>query len=143
MERFHFISEKHGLDDIRERRLKISQIQDLNDPFELLPVELSNPEHRRVLHGFKEQFSSNRGMLCFSGLCLGLISTVTFGRFHLHARTIACRTLNNNASERKSCGTTAQHKIRTGNMSRRSDASWLSMKETLKRICISPIFPAN
>ncbi|MGH9611570.1 MAG: hypothetical protein ACRD4P_00670 [Bryobacteraceae bacterium] len=37
---FHFICEKYGLDDIKNRRLKISQIQDLNDPFEFLGFDL-------------------------------------------------------------------------------------------------------
>ena len=88
MELFHFICEKHGLDDIRNRRLKISEIQDLNDPFELIPFKLSNKDLRDALHKTKEQISSNRGILCFSktwsnpvlwshyadkhrGLCLG------------------------------------------------------------------------
>src|SRR6185437_3975601 len=88
MELFHFICEKHGLDGIRNGRLKISEIQDLNDPFELLPFKLSNKDLRDALHKTKEQISSNRGMLCFSktwsnpvlwshyadkhrGLCLG------------------------------------------------------------------------
>jgi hypothetical protein len=85
---FHFVSEKYGLDDIRRRRLKISRIQDLNDPFELLSIELSNKQLRDAFHATKEKLSTNRGILCFSkkwsnpvqwshyadkhrGLCLG------------------------------------------------------------------------
>jgi hypothetical protein len=85
---FHFICEKYGLDDIRMRRLKISRIQDLNDPFELLSIELSNKHLRHAFHATKETLSRNRGILCFStkwsnpvqwshyadkhlGLCLG------------------------------------------------------------------------
>lgn len=66
MELFHFICEKHGLEDIRNGRLKISEIQDVNDPFELLPFKLSNKDLRDALHKTKEQISSNRGILCFS-----------------------------------------------------------------------------
>jgi hypothetical protein len=29
---YHFVSLQHGLDDLRRRRLKISRLDDLNDP---------------------------------------------------------------------------------------------------------------
>lgn len=63
---FHFICEKYGLDDIRMRQLKISRIQDLSDPFELLSVELSNEQLRNAFHATKDEFPRSRGMLCFS-----------------------------------------------------------------------------
>lgn len=63
---FHFICEKYGLDDIRMRQLKISRIQDLSDPFELLSVELSNEQLRNAFHATKDELPRSRGMLCFS-----------------------------------------------------------------------------
>ena len=88
MKLFHFLNSEYGLDDIRRRRLKISLIPDLNDPFELLSIELSNKDLRQAFGATKERISKNGGILCFSkrwsnpvqwshyadrhrGLCLG------------------------------------------------------------------------
>lgn len=85
---FHFLNAEYGLDDIRRRRLKIAQIPDLNDPFELLSIDLSNKDLRRAFQATKEELSKTGGILCFSkkwsnpvlwshyadkhrGLCLG------------------------------------------------------------------------
>jgi hypothetical protein len=88
MRLFHFLSARYGLEDIRKRRLKISRLQDLNDPFELMSIELSDAKLRNVFSNIKEQMSEANGLLCFSrkwtnpvqwshyadkhrGLCLG------------------------------------------------------------------------
>lgn len=63
---FHFLKAEHGIDDIKRSRLKIALIPDLNDPFELLSIELSNAELRRAFQATKEELSRNRGILCFS-----------------------------------------------------------------------------
>ena len=85
---YHFIDEVHGLQDLREKRLKIARINELNDPFELMGVELSNCELRQAMENMKEDVSAKLGILCFSeswespvqwahyanrhkGLCLG------------------------------------------------------------------------
>lgn len=85
---FHFLNHQFGLKDIRERRLKVSRITDLNDPFEFLGVELSNRSYRRGLQKVKAKLSEGNGLLCFTkdwhnpvlwghyadkhrGLCLG------------------------------------------------------------------------
>jgi hypothetical protein len=70
------------------KALKISLLRDLNDPFELLPYEMSDPNRRRALRETRDEFAMRRGLLCFStdwkdpviwahysdkhrGLCLG------------------------------------------------------------------------
>lgn len=85
---YHFVELKYGLDDLKHRRLKIAELQKLNDPFEFLGANLSNPELRRAFIAMKNQMATNRGILCFSrdwrnpvqwshyaerhtGLCLG------------------------------------------------------------------------
>jgi hypothetical protein len=47
MKVYKFLDAHYGLKSLSEKRLKISTLKDLNDPFELLPYELSNPMHRR------------------------------------------------------------------------------------------------
>jgi hypothetical protein len=85
---YHFLRAKYGIENIRKRHLKISLLQDLNDPFELLSIELSDKELRRRLIALKQNLSGDRGLHCFSrnwtnpvqwghyaerhrGLCLG------------------------------------------------------------------------
>ena len=63
---FHFLSEQWGLDDLRKRRLKISTLPELNDPFEFLAVSLSNPAIRKAFRVMKAELSKTRGLLCFS-----------------------------------------------------------------------------
>ena len=38
---YHFLCAKFGLEALRKRRLRVSRIMDLNDPFEFLGVDLS------------------------------------------------------------------------------------------------------
>jgi hypothetical protein len=88
MKVYKFLDAHFGLKCLSEKRLKISTFQDLNDPFELLPFEMSNREHRRALRATLADLAPKRGMLCFSedwrdpviwahysdkhrGLCLG------------------------------------------------------------------------
>jgi hypothetical protein len=64
---YHFINEEFGLKDIRERRLKISRIMELNDPFEFFGVELTDKEFRKAMRSAKESVAANTGIICFSG----------------------------------------------------------------------------
>jgi hypothetical protein len=85
---YHFVCEKYGIENIEKRRLKVSLIDELNDPFELLGLELSDGPLRQSFLNLKRQMSQDRGILCFSrawtnpvqwshyadrhrGLCLG------------------------------------------------------------------------
>lgn len=75
---YHFINEKYGLDDLRNRRLKISRLMDLNDPFEFLGVELSSRERRDAVLQVKAQLSESHGLLCF---CKGWKSPLMWGHY--------------------------------------------------------------
>lgn len=56
----------HALANIALRRMKISRIADLNDPFELLSINLRDKRLREGFRTAKEQIHSNNGVLCFS-----------------------------------------------------------------------------
>jgi hypothetical protein len=47
--RVYFLSEQFGMDDPLKKRLKIATLNDLNDPFELFAVSLSDSTVRRAL----------------------------------------------------------------------------------------------
>ena len=85
---YHFLNEQYGLEDLRDQRLKLAEIMELNDPFELLCVNLSDKDMRKAFNKHKRLLSKTYGLLCFSknwknpvlwahytdkheGLCLG------------------------------------------------------------------------
>lgn len=85
---YRFLKATFGIEALRDRRLKITQISELNDPFELLGVDVSKKGLRARFRGLKESLTQQCGLLCFSkkwrnpvlwshyadrhrGLCLG------------------------------------------------------------------------
>ncbi len=66
MRLFHFIIEEHALDVIANQRLKVSLLNDLNDPFELTAVELSDKQFRKEYKAFKREMAERYGILSFS-----------------------------------------------------------------------------
>jgi hypothetical protein len=101
---YHFTKAKYAFDNLRNRRLKIAQLDDLNDPFELRSVNLCNPLHALAFEG-RDSFPGLRatvalrfGVLCFSedkadvllwahyadrhkGICLGFDVPESEGKF--------------------------------------------------------------
>ena len=63
---YRFLNKKHGLESIKDCRLKLARLMDFNDPFEFMSVELSNQNLRNVLLKTKEEMSGMAGILCFS-----------------------------------------------------------------------------
>lgn len=55
-----------GLSAIKDKRLKISRLDRLNDPFEFLSIDLRDREKRRGLMRAKAEIAKNNGLLCFS-----------------------------------------------------------------------------
>ncbi|MEX5531061.1 DUF2971 domain-containing protein [Pseudomonas syringae] len=85
---YHFCNAEYGLENIRNRRIKVSTFDDLNDPFELLCHDVGDSGLRGRLNEFKRKVQREQGLLCFSaaysspvqwahyadrhkGLCLG------------------------------------------------------------------------
>lgn len=66
MRLYHFTSEKFGLLAIKDRRLKIARINELNDPFEFLGWDLQESETRAKLRQWKVDRNAELGILCFS-----------------------------------------------------------------------------
>ena len=84
---YHFLTREFGLKDLRERRLKIASFEQVNDPFELLPI-CADADERRRFRNARADMAKVIGLLCFSrhwtspvqwshyaeghqGLCLG------------------------------------------------------------------------
>ena len=88
MEYYHFTNAEYGLKNLEKRRIKASTFNRLNDPFEMLGIDLSNKALRKCIKDKKAKVTKIFGILCFSetwnnpvqwghyadnhsGLCLG------------------------------------------------------------------------
>lgn len=63
---YYFTSAKYAIQNLRKNRLKISDFSNVNDPFELLGIELRDKEVRRAVNAEKSKLSKVNGLLCFS-----------------------------------------------------------------------------
>lgn len=70
---YHFLPAKYALCGIEKRRLKVATFDDVNDPFELLGINLGdrktrkqNRELRKKLRHWRDRMKRKYGMLCFS-----------------------------------------------------------------------------
>lgn len=66
MRAYHFLSANSALDDLTNRHLKLSEIDELNDPFELWCTAQPDRDLRRGLRDWKAEIARHFGMLCFS-----------------------------------------------------------------------------
>lgn len=66
MRLYHLISAEYGLMALRKRRLRASRLTALNDPFELIGVDVSDPDFRRAMYRFRDALSITKGIHCFS-----------------------------------------------------------------------------
>ncbi|MCX6543487.1 MAG: DUF2971 domain-containing protein [Acidobacteria bacterium] len=62
---YKFLEAKWALDDICRRRIKISQLADMNDPMELMSVQVKNAADQPDLDACVAQMNERFGALCF------------------------------------------------------------------------------
>jgi len=65
MRAYHFLSCHDALDDIAKQHLKLSEIDKLNDPFELWCTAQTDRALRRDLRKWKAEMAQKYGVLCF------------------------------------------------------------------------------
>ncbi|GLQ53928.1 DUF2971 domain-containing protein [Devosia nitrariae] len=65
MRLYYFTTSDFGLQAIRDRRLKVARIDELNDPFEFIGLALDRAG-RRAFNGFKKAMNARYGMICLS-----------------------------------------------------------------------------
>ena len=66
MKVYHFINCRYGIRAIQEKKLKVSRIDGLNDPFELLSIDLSHKSQRPAHRKRKADINDKYGLHCFS-----------------------------------------------------------------------------
>lgn len=63
---YHLTSAEFAVSDIGLGHLKVARFSDLNDPFELMALNLRESRTRKVVREFKDAYDSKTGLLCFS-----------------------------------------------------------------------------
>jgi len=63
---YKFYSAKWGREAIRKKRLKLTTLEDINDPFEFIPFNLKEKSFRKPLIDIKEKLLKDKGIICFS-----------------------------------------------------------------------------
>ena len=63
---YHFIYSEFALKALRDRRLKITRINELSDPFQLCAADFSDSDTQTKLETFKNQTNERNGIICFS-----------------------------------------------------------------------------
>lgn len=66
MKLYHYLPAQYALENLQFRRLKIAQLNDLNDPFELIAADYSDKSQRQILNGWKKTQEKKWGVVCFS-----------------------------------------------------------------------------
>jgi Protein of unknown function (DUF2971) len=66
MRLYHYLAAKWALDDIRRRRLKVSKIDDMNDPYEFACVRSDDMRTQLALEKTEREVAEQYGVLCFS-----------------------------------------------------------------------------
>lgn len=63
---YYLTGSQFALSNLALRRVKISRFADLNDPFELLAVNLKDTKHRKAFRATKEKLNEDKGLICLS-----------------------------------------------------------------------------
>ncbi len=79
---YKFTSAHHGLSNLRDGKLKLSTIDDLNDPFDLTSVDTTDPAVDQALEGYVRRMRGRIGILCFSRNWDNLLLWSHYGASH-------------------------------------------------------------
>jgi len=63
---YHFLAAEFALRALRDRRLKIARLNELNDPFEFFAADCTDSTIQIKLEEFKNQVNEQYGIVCFS-----------------------------------------------------------------------------
>jgi hypothetical protein len=66
MRLYRFLKAHYGLMSLRDRRLRIGRIEELNDDFEFIGLALGEKEDRIALRGMRRHMDCKSGVLCMS-----------------------------------------------------------------------------
>ncbi|MCJ7740966.1 DUF2971 domain-containing protein [Candidatus Microgenomates bacterium] len=63
---YHFLSAQNAVNDLERKMIRVSTLDTLNDPFELLPYLRYPPKKRKPYNKLRKRIADKWGLLCFS-----------------------------------------------------------------------------
>ena len=82
MRLYYYTAKQWGMKSLWEKRLKIAEYGDLNDPFELLPFSQTDQEERKHINQIVSVLSNGHGVLCFSASWMSTLMWAHYGDKH-------------------------------------------------------------
>lgn len=79
---YKFTSAEHGISNLQNTRLKLSTIDDLNDPFDLCPIDTTDPVISAAVDAVITHFRKTAAILCFSRNWDNLLFWSHYGASH-------------------------------------------------------------
>ncbi len=79
---YKFLSAQDATDNLEKRRIKVSTIDELNDPFDLCSIDTAHPAIEQALTEYITRFRRTTGLLCFSRNWDNLLMWSHYGRSH-------------------------------------------------------------
>jgi hypothetical protein len=79
---YKFTTAQYGIGNLQDRRLKLSTIDDLNDPFDLCPLDTRDPAIEAAVDAVIEHFRRTAAILCFSRNWDNLLLWSHYGASH-------------------------------------------------------------
>lgn len=63
---YKFTKAQYGISNLHDKRLKLSTIHDLNDPFDLCPIDTTDPRIEQAVNALAVDLWQRSAILCFS-----------------------------------------------------------------------------
>jgi Protein of unknown function (DUF2971) len=63
---YKFTCAQYGINNLENKRLKLSKLEDLNDPFDLCPLDTTDPAISKAADAVTSHFRETWAILCFS-----------------------------------------------------------------------------
>ncbi len=79
---YYLTTAEYALAAISLRRIKVSRLSQLNDPFEGLALRLKGKDRRQTMIEFKDALDKTHGMLCFSSNWTNPVLWTHYGNRH-------------------------------------------------------------
>lgn len=79
---YKYTPAEYGISDLTDRRLKVTTIADLNDPFDLCPLDTTHPAIAKAAEALTLDLWKKAGILCFSRNWDNLLMWSHYGASH-------------------------------------------------------------
>jgi hypothetical protein len=88
---YKFICAQYGVSNLEKKRLKLSTIDDLNDPFDLRSLDTTHPACEKAADTVTWYFRKTNAILCFSRNWDNLLLWSHYGASHTGICLGVCR----------------------------------------------------